>query len=225
MKNILFFNILMLSLCFVACKEKKSSEQSDMPSAESANETNGNITYRIIPEQSNIKWQGNGPTMAEHGNVPVSGGEIYVKDGQVTGGMIRMDMTRLTAESQQGDMKEKLESHLKGSAAGKEEDFFNVSKYPTATYEITSTSALNNDPEATHQVNGNLTIKNITKPVTFKARISIDGDKLTASAAPFDIDRTDFDIKYKSKKFFDNLKDDFINDTFQIGFYVVADKK
>ena len=84
---------------------------------------------------------------------------------------------------------------------------------------------MENDPEATHMVNGNLTIKGITRPVNFKAKIDINDDVLTASAAAFNIDRTQFDIKFKSKKFFDDLKDDFINDDFQIGFYVVAKKK
>jgi len=73
-------------------------------------------------------------------------------------------------------------------------------------------------------INGNLTIKDITKPVNFKAKIEMKENIITAIAAPFDIDRTEFDIRFKSKKFFDNLKDDYVNDMFQIGFSIVAIK-
>ena len=86
-------------------------------------------------------------------------------------------------------------------------------------------SKIENDPEATHMINGNLTIKDIAKPVSFKAKVEMIDNGLVVSAAPFNIDRTQFDIRFKSKKFFDNLKDDYINDEFQIGFYIVANKK
>jgi polyisoprenoid-binding protein YceI len=225
MKHSFFFLILMLSLIIWSCKDKKQNTSESASSTTDTKEAKTDATYQVDPKQSNIKWLGNGPTKKESGSVPVSASIVTVRDGQVTSGNIKIEMTQLSVTSQEGKMKDMLESHLKGTAPGKEDDFFNVSQYPDARFEITSTSKLDNDPEATHMVNGNLTMKGITKPISFKARIELDGDRLIASAAPFDIDRTEFNIKYQSKKFFDNLKDDFINDTFQIGFYVVATKK
>lgn len=150
---------------------------------------------------------------------------MNVEGDNITKGSIQLDMTQLKVLDPTGDMGQSLEEHLKGTAPGKEEDFFNTGKFSTATYTITSTSKLDNDPEATHMINGNLTIKDITKPVSFKARIEMIDKGMVVSAAPFSIDRTDFDIRFKSKKFFDNLKDDYVNDEFQIGFYVVAHKQ
>ena len=223
MKKSIYWGILFSAITIIACKEKTTSNQAT--DAENKKVETGQQVYLVDPLQSSVKWIGAKPSGTENGIVPISKGTIATSDGKVTGGTIEIDVASLTVLSKDGDMKKTLESHLKGETPGKEEDFFNVSKYPKASYTITSTSALENDPEATHMVNGNLTIKNITKPVNFKARIDVKESVLTASAAPFNIDRTEFDIKFKSKKFFDNLKDDFINDDFQIGFYVVANKQ
>ncbi len=221
MKQFIFFGILILALMGTACKEKSQSDKV----LENKSDGTGQQDYQIDPQKSIAKWIGFKPAGTHTGTVPVSGGTVSIDDGNITGGTIEMDMTNLTVLDPEGEMGDKLEEHLKGKAPGKEEDFFNVDKYPNATYTITSVSKLDNDPEATHTVNGNLTIKDITKPVNFKAKIEIKDDGLTASAAPFNIDRTEYDIKFKSKKFFDNLKDDFVNDEFQIGFYVMANKK
>ena len=226
MKYSILIAIYFLMIAGQACKEKSQAEKTDGSSEMSKDDKtmSGQATYQIDPQNSYLKWKGSGPTGSEYGTIPFSAGSIKVKDGTVTEGTIEIDMKRITAESQEGDAKAKLESHLKGDAPGKEEDFFNADKYPKAYYKITSVSKLENDPNATHKVNGDLTIKNITKPVSFNARIDIKDNVLTAVASPFKVDRTEFDIKYKSKKFFDNLKDDFINDEFEVEFNVVARK-
>src|SRR4030095_1569936 len=226
MKYSILPGIFFLMMIGAACKEKSQSEKTDGSSEMSKDDKamSGQATYQIDPQNSNLKWKGSGPGGSENGFVPFSGGSVKVKDGAVTEGTIEIDMKNITVESQSGDMKGKLESHLKGTAPGKEEDFFNVDKYPKAYFKITSSSRLENDPNATHKINGDLTIKNITKPISFNARIDIKDNVLTAVASPFKVDRTEFDIKYKSKKFFDNLKDDFINDEFEVEFNVVARK-
>jgi len=49
----------------------------------------------------------------------------------------------------------------------------------------------------------------------------MDATQLTANAE-FDIDRTEWDIKYGSGKFFQNLKDKAINDNFKVKLALVA---
>lgn len=225
MKQQIFFWILILALIGIACKEKSESGKAGDPSTVDKNDGTGRSVFQIEPQQSTLKWVGSKPAGIHKGTVPISGGTVTVEGGTVTGGTIEIDMTNLTVQDPQGEMGDNLEAHLKGIAPGKEEDFFNVGKFPKGTYTIASSSVLANDPEATHLINGNLTIKDITKPVSFKARVEIKDNELTASAAPFNIDRTEFDIRFKSKKFFSNLKDDFVNDEFQIGFHVVANKQ
>ena len=63
---------------------------------------------------------------------------------------------------------------------------------------------LENDPLGTHMINGELRIKDITRPVSFKAVVDLaSGVALKATAEPFVIDRTEWNIKFKSKKFFE----------------------
>jgi polyisoprenoid-binding protein YceI len=62
-----------------------------------------------------------------------------------------------------------------------------------------------------YEVTGNLTVKGITKPVTFD--VSIYGSKATATMK---VDRTKFDIKYGSGSFFDDLGDKTIYDEFDL---------
>jgi len=130
-----------------------------------------------------------------------------------------LDMTSISDEDitdKEGNGK--LIGHLKSA------DFFNVEKYPTAKFEIgkmtPNTKAVGKD---NYNVTGKLTIKGITKDVTFPATVVIAGSKLTANA-DFKLDRTLWDIKYNSGKFFDSLGDKMIHDDFDIKFEIAATK-
>ena len=90
---------------------------------------------------------------------------------------------------------------------------------------INSASILDNDPDGTHMLNGTLTIKDISKPISFKAKVNLDGNKLTATTPEFPVDRTAYDIRFKSRKFFNNLQDDFVNDEFLLQIEVSATKQ
>ena len=97
-------------------------------------------------------------------------------------------------------MKAKLEGHLKS------EDFFNVEKFPKATFEITTIT----EEGASANITGNLTIKDITKSVTFPAKITYGADKKPVSAtANFNINRQLWNITYPGQP--DNLIKDEIN--------------
>lgn len=228
MKHLFFFILLSLPLLFTSCKEKANTNDADGMATDTvatntASDVNG--TYVIDPASSQVKWKGAKPTGEHNGIVPISAGTVTVADGNVTSGNIEMDMNGITVLDLEGEMKMKLESHLKGKDPGKEEDFFNVDIYPKATYAVTSVTKLDNDPEGTHMVNGDLTIKGITKPVSFKANVNIGNGKLSAVTPEFAIDRTEFNIKFKSKKFFENLRDDFVNDEFKLQITVNANKQ
>lgn len=223
MKQLFFLSILFLGLMSNACKEKTQTDAKvdETPVVDNS----GNGTYIIDPQASEVKWKGSKPTGEHNGIVPISAGSVTVADGNITGGTVEINMDGITVLDQQGDSKAKLEAHLKGKEAGKEEDFFNVDKYPKATYVINSATRLENDPDATHMLNGTLTIKDISKPVNFKAKVNIADNKLTASTPEFTVDRTEYDIKFKSQKFFNNLRDDFVNDEFKLQINVTANKQ
>ena len=226
MKQLLFIAISFSSLFVVSCKEKTTTDVSvdETPAVETP-AAGADGTYIIDPAASIVNWKGSKPTGVHNGTVPVSGGQVTVANGMITGGTVDFDMAGITVLDLEGNDKANLEAHLKGDAPGKENDFFNVGKYPKATYVINSVSKLDNDAEGNHMVNGTLTVKDISKPVSFKANVTFDGNKLTATTPEFSVDRTEFDIRFKSRKFFNNLQDDFVNDEFRLQINVTANKQ
>lgn len=90
---------------------------------------------------------------------------------------------------------EKLTKHLKSP------DFFDVAKFPTATFRST---AIKKDG-AGYTVTGDLTLHGVTKRISFPATLSASADKLNANAE-FSINRKDFGIVYPG------MPDDLIRD-------------
>jgi YceI-like domain len=213
MKPLFILSIFFISLMTISCKSKTAE---DSPSVTTGSVPPG-VAFQVDVPRSELKWNAFKPTGEHHGIVPISGGTIYMDGDLITGGNVEFNMAGLEAHDMDAEMKEKLESHLKGTVPGKEDDFFNVGKFPTATYTIISSSKLENDPLGTHMINGELRIRDITKPVSIKAKLDTgSGNAIKATTEPFVIDRTEWDIKFKSKKFFDDLKDDFINDEIKL---------
>ena len=217
MKNLMKLSFLMLAVAlFTSCKNTSGdkAEVSDAAEVKAAEGT----SYAVDLANSKVLWEGSKPTGTHNGTVNISEGSVSVKDGKVTGGSFTLDMNSIVSLDQEGDMKANLEAHLRGTAEGKEDDFFNAPKFPTAKFEITKMTGLANNPDATHLVYGNLTMRDITHEVGFKAKIEVAGNNVSVSSPQFVIDRTKWDIKYGSKSIFDDLKDKFIND--EIGLQV-----
>ena len=73
-------------------------------------------------------------------------------------------------------------------------------------------------------VTGNLTIKDVTKEITFEAVVVAKGKTVTLTSETFQVNRADYNIKYKSQSFFNDLKEKFINDEFDLQVTIVAKK-
>ena len=121
--------------------------------------------------------------------------------------MVSIEVTDL-----EGEKKGKLEGHLKTG------DFFEVDKYPTASLEITEVKAVEGQEGATHNITGNLTMKDQTKSVTLPAMVSYKDGVLEAKTPDFKIDRTEWGIVYKSSK----VGDMAINDEMGINISLMA---
>jgi polyisoprenoid-binding protein YceI len=202
------FQLLMLCfafLSFASCKQT-SGEKADVSDAAEVAEQQG-VDYAVDVNNSMLNWEGSKPTATHTGTINLNEGSISVSDGKVTGGSFTIDMNSIVVTDLEGDQKAYLESHLKGDNEDKADDFFNVKKYPTATFEITKVTDLVNDPEATHLVYGNLTLKETVKEVGFKANVQMQDGTIMVNTPAFTIDRTQWGIKYGSPSFFENLKD------------------
>ena len=124
----------------------------------------------------------------------------------VPSGDFEIDMNQMTVTDISGKSAQGLIDHLKN------EDFFNVPEFPTSTFVITGSEK----KDDFFSITGDLTIKDITNPVTFDMEIlPTDSETITATAT-FEIDRTLWDVQYSSGKFFKDLGDKIINDNMEI---------
>ncbi len=216
--NIAF--VAALALGVTSCKnEVKDSDTTDAKEVAAA--TDSASMYTIKNGDSKIMWEGNKPTGTHTGTIAINEGSVYVNNGVVESGKVVVDMKSINVTDLEADNgKESLEQHLMGTVEGKEGDFFNVNKYPTATFEITGTNMV----DGVAQLSGNLTMKGKTNNVTFPVRVMEEGNMVRLESDKFEIDRTLWDIQYGSKKFFDNLGDKFISDMMTLQINVVAAK-
>ncbi|MEE9437984.1 MAG: YceI family protein [Saprospiraceae bacterium] len=222
MKNIFKISFLLLSLSFiVACKSKGDSAK--------VSDTAGKVTkaegknFKVNTNVSKVIWVGTKATGSSHnGTINLSEGSLSMKDGNITGGSFVLDMNSITALDLEGDDKAYLESHLKGMSDKSADDFFNVRKFPKAKFNITKVSNLTGNNDATHLIYGNLTMKNTTKQVGFKAKVSVAGNAVNVSTPSFKINRTDWGIKYNSPTFFQGLKDKAINNDIELKINIAA---
>jgi polyisoprenoid-binding protein YceI len=159
-------------------------------------------TKKIDAATSNIEWVGKKVTGQHNGTVNFKDGALVFKGKKLKGGTFTVNMTSLTATDIKGEYQGKLNGHLKA------DDFFGTDKFPTATLVFKKIGA-----KATnvYTVTADLTIKGITKPVTFD--ITVNGNTATTA---FNVDRTKYDIKYNSKSFFESIGDKAIYDEFEL---------
>lgn len=169
-------------------------------------------SYQVQADASEVKWTATKVTGRHEGLIKMASGTVEFTDGQFSGGEAVIDTASLTVEDLQGKGKDKLTTHLKSA------DFFDVANFPEASIKITEVKSAG---ENLYDVTADLTIKDVTKPVSFQAKVEKSDVGVTASAS-ITVDRTDFDIRYGSGKFFENLGDKMIHDIFTLDVSVAA---
>jgi Uncharacterized conserved protein len=165
-------------------------------------------SQKVDVTKSTVKWLGKKVTGEHSGTIAVKEGSLDVTGGKVTGGKVVIDMNSIAdTDLADASWNAKLVGHLKS------DDFFAVATYPTAELVLTKVEGTN--------FSGNLTIKGITKPVTFTASSAKEG-KSTSYKGTITVDRSKYNVKYGSKSFFDNLGDKVIYDEFTLDFNLVV---
>ncbi len=160
------------------------------------------IKKEVKASSSTVTWKAYKVTGSHTGTVNLSSGELLFEDDKLSGGEFMVDMTSLISTDLEGEYKGKLEGHLKS------DDFFGVEKHPSSKLVFTDVKSSGKN---SYEVTGDLTIKGITKPVTFD--VSIYGSKATATMK---VDRAQYDVRYGSGSFFENLGDKTIYDEFDL---------
>lgn len=206
MKNLM---ILALALLLVACGAAPEGEQIDAQDAvETAIPAVESISVAVDTEASVINWVGAKFTGDQHaGTINITEGKLMTEGSNLVGGSFIIDMSTIAVTDEIPEAKKtKLVGHLSTG------DFFEVDKFGKASFEITSVEAVEGNAEATHNITGNLTMKDVTKSITIPAAISITESGISAKTPQFVIDRTQWGVIYGSATAAGALKDKAIKD-------------
>ncbi|MCB1143872.1 MAG: YceI family protein [Leptospiraceae bacterium] len=194
MKNITYL-LIIASLAVFNCKKSEPANTTS-----EAKETKVEVKGTPTPVNVNdsiINWYGAKMSMTHNGTVKLKEGTVYVEGKDVTGGKFTIDMSTIVNLDLDGEMKQKLEGHLRDT------DFFEISKFPEVTFQITDVKK-KSDTEI--DITGNLEMKGISKSISFPATIEYEGDAPKSAKAKVEFDRQIWGITYKGKA------DDIIND-------------
>jgi polyisoprenoid-binding protein YceI len=207
------YSILIIAPLFVGCGGPVKEENKNNASAGSLTLDAGNEKYVVIDtKESVVAWKGSGIKGSHSGYVYISKGELMIENGELVGGTVEVDMSTIEGDDHRSD--NNLIDHLKNP------DFFDIEKFPFSTITITRVSSINGDDK---EITGNLAIKGIKHEVTFPAKMEVK-DGIVKASGKLVIDRTKWDVRYKSGKFFDNLKDQAISDDIEFNIKIVATK-
>lgn len=168
-------------------------------------------TATVDVDSSKLFWLGKKVTGQHNGTIALKSGQIEVEGQSLKGGRFEIDMNSIAVEDlKDPEYNKKLVNHLKS------DDFFGSDKHPVSTFTITKVKpASKKVKDATHEITGDLTIKGVTQPVTFPAKVEIKDGQARATGKLM-IDRTKYNVRYGSGKFFENLGDKMINDEFEL---------
>lgn len=162
---------------------------------------------RVNVEKSIVKWVGYKLTGQHEGTITIKEGELTFENETLKSGTFVMDMNSISTTDLEGGSKNRLDGHLKN------EDFFDVEKYQTASLKFKTVKPTSEKNKAGNNyfVVADMTIKGITNEVFFKMNVFEN-----SATANLKIDRTKFNITYKSATLTSIVKDKAIYDEFDL---------
>jgi|TARA_B100000700_G_scaffold58378_1_gene63396 polyisoprenoid-binding protein YceI len=207
--KILFSLILFL----VGCDSGKKSDNSK-PTLNQLTPEAG--TYSLLIDDSELSWIGTELSTKTHtGTIDFTDGTIVVDSDNTISGNVKINMSTINVTDLQGRSKEMLERHLRSS------DFFEVESFSEAKFSFISKSF----DKLSNQISfvGDLTIKDITNPISFNATLLETSPFLKAKAV-LSFDRSKYNVRFRSGNFFENLGDKLILDDIDVNIRLVTKK-
>lgn len=193
MKKVLL-SLSVVAAMFASCAGNPEGTKAATTEAVAVNETAAADAFKVDTETSTVEWLGTKVTGKHNGTIKIQSGELkFDEAGVINGGNFVIDMNTIEAIDlkDNAEMKGNLEGHLKA------EDFFDAAKYPTSKFEI---AEVKNNGNGALTVSGNLTIKDVTKNITFEAKEVENTDTKKVLSADFNINRNDWGVNYEGKK-------------------------
>lgn len=164
-------------------------------------------TKAVNTEKSMLNWKGHKVVGSHEGTINLKEGNLVFEKEKLKGGNFTVDMTTISSTDMSGKGKERLDGHLKN------QDFFDVENHPESTLVF---KKIKETSKGVYAIEADLTIKGIKKTVSFTMEV-----KDNTATAAVQIDRTQYDIKYRSASIFPDLADKAIKDEFDINATIV----
>lgn len=198
MKKISVIALAGMGLLLASCGDKKT-ETATAGQEQTVAEKQGAV-FAVDTATSKVNWKAfhKGGMAPRWGTLAVTSGELSVDNSQLTSGEFVIDMKSIKVDPASVTEKDKKYTDLEGHL--KNQDFFNVEKFPTADFKITkvedlATPGADAVAGANKTVSGNLTLMGKTMNVTFPAKVDV-VDKSANVVAKFTVNRADWGIKF-----------------------------
>ncbi|ALR30612.1 lipid-binding protein [Chryseobacterium sp. IHB B 17019] len=170
--------------------------------------------FKVNNEKSLVEWIGRKVTGAHNGTIEVKEGTFAFENNNLLSGKFVINTKSIKIlDIEDAETNAQFAGHLAS------DDFFNSDQFPESVFEITHAEPGDNN---IYNVTGNLTIKGITHPVDVILQI-VKTDNVAVLDAKIVIDRTKFNIKFRSANFFTNLGDTLIYNNFDLNVHLVAE--
>lgn len=208
MRHIITLAVVLAALSFAGCPDPakgKPRAEVEAPRAETEKVESRTSAFEL-EDDSRVDFTGAKVTGKHDGGFKDVSGTIELEGDDIESARVSI---RIGMESLWTDT-DKLTGHLKSP------DFFDVDKFPEATF-ISTKIEKNNEEGATHTLTGNLDLHGVEKSISFPAKIKV-GDDGVSATGEFSIDRKEFGIN------FPGMPDDLIRDEVLIKLSIKAGK-
>jgi polyisoprenoid-binding protein YceI len=190
-RNLTMVIVILIALLTFGCanpaaNKPKASVANAAPESSSTKPADGEWLV-ISPENSKVEFVAAKVTRSHNGSFKQFGGGINLVGNSVQDSRVTIDIETNSVVTDE----DALTKHLQTP------DFFDVAKYPKATFTSTKIEQ-SNAGGATHNVTGNFDLHGIKKSITFPATITVAPDSVSVNAE-FSINRQDFGLVYPGK--------------------------
>jgi polyisoprenoid-binding protein YceI len=216
-----FVAVAITATTITACNDAPKGDDATITDEQKAAAGQGQ-QFAVDTTNSKLRFTGHGVGKNHKGTFRLSSGNVAVNGNQITGGSFIINIKSMDLDEKGGMFDDKLRPHLMSG------DFFHADKFGTAKFEITKVAPYTKNGSdssivegANFSISGNLTLKDVTKNITFPARVDLDENTLKARGN-FDIDRRQWNMNYGNDK---TLGDKFISEKVNIELDLQAKKQ
>ena len=170
--------------------------------------------------KSSVEWSGRNLLNKHHGRIGLRSGQLEFLRGQLSGGRFVIDMNNIVCSDLQGtELHDVLINHLRS------DDFFDIERFPEASFAIDAARKIDDATlgQPNLEITGDLTLKGISAPLTFRAVTGVTPDGKAAAQAVLSLDRTCWGVLYGSGRYFHRLGMHLVNDLIDLEFKIVTD--